>query len=203
MHWFYLCLECSFFQRLKWLDPSSLSNHWLESYFLNDICPGHPILLHFIFQEYYYVFLSVLGLCCWVRAFSSPGVQAPHCSGFSCCGVLAQGMLASVLVLRLQSADLQLWHTSLVAPWSVESSWPGIEPVCSALQSWFLATRSSGKTHPILNCKLVLDWHSQSPSALVLFPLLWSKYIIYLFCFLFIVCFTCSSGKESFVAFIT
>ena len=41
-----------------------------------------------------------------MRAFSSPGVQAPHCSGFSCCGVLAQGMLASVLVLRLQSADL-------------------------------------------------------------------------------------------------
>ena len=77
----------------------------------------------------------------------------------------------------------------------MESSRPGIEPVSSALQGCFLATGSSGKTHPILNCKLVLDWHSQSPSPAVLFPLLWSKCIIYLFCFLFIVCFTCSSGK--------
>ena len=30
------------------------------------------------------LYLSVLGLCCWVRAFSSCGERASHRSGFSC-----------------------------------------------------------------------------------------------------------------------
>ena len=32
------------------------------------------------------LFLSVLGLCCCVWAFSSCGTRASHCGGFSCCG---------------------------------------------------------------------------------------------------------------------
>lgn len=93
LHRLYLCLECSFSQILMWLDPSSLSSHWLKSYLLNDIYP----------------------------------------------------------------------------------------------------------VHPILNCKLVLAWYSQFPSPALLFPLLWWKYIIHSFCFLSIVCFTSSPGKEIFV----
>ena len=153
------------------------------------------------FRNIYYVFLSVLGLCCWVRAFCSHGVQAPHCSGFSCCGALALGH--ADFCRGSQAPECRLGSCGTQALWHVESSRPGIEPVSSALQGWFLATGSSGKTHNILNCKLVIDRHSQSPSPPVLFPLLWSKYIIYLFCFLFIVCFTHSSGKERFVSFTT
>ena len=54
---------------------------------------------------YFYIlficlFLAVLGLCCFARAFSgyseqgllsSCGAWACHCSGFSCCGVQALG----------------------------------------------------------------------------------------------------------------
>ena len=49
--------------------------------------------------------MAALGLCCWVSAFSSCGkqrplfncgVQASHCSGFSC-GAWAPGAGASVV----------------------------------------------------------------------------------------------------------
>ena len=56
-----------------------------------------------------YLFLTVLGLHCCAWAFSScgeqrllfvAGVWASHCSGFSCCGAQALGVLASVVVAR-------------------------------------------------------------------------------------------------------
>ena len=46
-------------------------------------------------QPFVFIFLSVLGLCCWAQAFSSCGdwrllsscgPQASHCGGFPCCG---------------------------------------------------------------------------------------------------------------------
>ena len=43
------------------------------------------------------LFLSALGLHCCMWAFSSCGVQASHCSGFSCCGARALGVQASVV----------------------------------------------------------------------------------------------------------
>ena len=63
-----------------------------------------------------YLFLSVLGLCCFLRAFSScskwgppsRGAQATHCGGFSCCKARALGAQASVVAeCRLNSCDFQ------------------------------------------------------------------------------------------------
>ena len=52
----------------------------------------------FIFFNFIYLFLAVLGLCCWMQAFSSwhrlelpSSMQASHCSGFSCCRAWALG----------------------------------------------------------------------------------------------------------------
>ena len=47
-----------------------------------------------------YLFLTVLGLRCCARAFSSCGNWASYCSGFSCCGARALGMQASVVAAR-------------------------------------------------------------------------------------------------------
>ena len=44
--------------------------------------PEEAIIYFYLFIVF---FLALLGLCCWVRAFSSCGEQASHCSGFSCC----------------------------------------------------------------------------------------------------------------------
>ena len=58
-----------------------------------------------------YLFSAVLSLPCYLQAFSSCrewslfsscSVQAPHCSGFSCCRARALGMCTSIVVaLRL------------------------------------------------------------------------------------------------------
>ena len=47
-----------------------------------------------------YLFCAALGLysCAW--AFSSCGVRASHCGGFSCCGAQALGAWASVVAVR-------------------------------------------------------------------------------------------------------
>ena len=57
-----------------------------------------------------YLFLAVLGFCCYAWAFSSCGKVGEggllatciawifHCGGFSCCGVQSLGMQASVVV---------------------------------------------------------------------------------------------------------
>ena len=53
------------------------------------------LLLLFVF-----LFLAALGLRCCVWAFSSCGVLASHCGGFSCCGARALGRWTSVGVVR-------------------------------------------------------------------------------------------------------
>ena len=83
------------------------------------------------------------------------GVQAPHCSGFSCCGAWAQGARASVVVAhglgscgsqalerRLSScgARAQLLH----GMWDLPR--PELEPVCPALAGGFLTTVPPGKS---------------------------------------------------------
>ena len=54
----------------------------------------------FFINLFIYLFMAVLGLCCCVRAFSSCGARASHCSGFSCCGAQALDARASVVVAR-------------------------------------------------------------------------------------------------------
>ena len=49
---------------------------------------------------YLFIYLVELGLYCCVQAFSSCGVRASHCGGFSCCGTWALGTRASVVVAR-------------------------------------------------------------------------------------------------------
>ena len=56
--------------------------------------------LFILFFKYIYLFLAALGLSCRARAFSSYGVWASHCGGFSCCGARALGARASVVVAR-------------------------------------------------------------------------------------------------------
>ena len=48
----------------------------------------------------FYLILIVLGLCCYTWALSSWAAQAPHSSGFSCCGAPALGTqhMGSVVV---------------------------------------------------------------------------------------------------------
>ena len=65
-------------------------------------------------------------------AFSSCCVWASHCSGFSCCRAQALGHTASngcntwvqsLWLLGSRAQGQQLWHTGLVAPWQMGSSW--------------------------------------------------------------------------------
>ena len=65
-------------------------------------------------------------------------MRASHCSGFSCCRAQAVGARASVL---------QMWCTSFVALWHVESSRPETEPMSPALAGGFLATVAPGEFH--------------------------------------------------------
>ena len=55
------------------------------------------------------------------------GAWASHCGGFSCCGALPLSVRASVVVAHELSSHgsqaQQLWHTGLVVPWHVGSSW--------------------------------------------------------------------------------
>ena len=77
-------------------------------------------------------------LCC--------GARASHCSGFSCCGVWALGMLASVVVARgLSSCGTQA--QLLCGMWDLPG--PGIEPVSLALAGRFLTTAPPGKSVPV------------------------------------------------------
>ena len=54
--------------------------------------------LSFFFLIFIYLFLAALGLRCCTRAFSSCGVRASRCGGFSCCGAWALSTWASVVV---------------------------------------------------------------------------------------------------------
>ena len=63
-------------------------------------CISFLFLYFFKKNQFIYLVLAVLGLCCCARA--------SHCSGFSCCGAQALGTRASVVVAhRLSSCALQ------------------------------------------------------------------------------------------------
>ena len=85
-------------------------------------------------------------LCC--------GAQAPHCSGFSCCGARALGAWASVVVARgLSSCGSRALERRLgscgartqllCGMWDLPR--PGLEPVTPALAGGFLTTARPGK----------------------------------------------------------
>ena len=86
----------------------------------------------------------MLGLCFFAQAFascykqrllSSHGVQASHCSGFSCC--------------RAQNLEHRLSHHGAWT-WLPCSMWdlpgPGIKPMSCALAGGFLTTGTPGKS---------------------------------------------------------
>ena len=83
----------------------------------------------------FYIFIfgfagsSLLG-----RAFSSCGVQASHCGGFSCCRAWALGHKGSVVAV----------HGLPCSMWNLPGS--GIEPMSSALAGGFLTTGLPGKS---------------------------------------------------------
>ena len=84
----------------------------------------HPLSLKHLdfppgtsFFKISYLFLAALGLCCFMRAFSSCseqgllsscGARAAHCSGFSCCKARVLGAQASAVAAhRLSSCGSQ------------------------------------------------------------------------------------------------
>ena len=98
------------------------------------------ILIHSIFFKVIYLFLVVLGLCCCVWTFSSWGKQGllsievhglltvgasqAWSTGSGRAGFSSGSMQAQQLQLRGSRVLAQkLWHTGLVAPWHVKSSW--------------------------------------------------------------------------------
>ena len=60
------------------------------------------------FFKFYFIYLFIFGCVrsSLLRAGATLhfGVQAPHCSGFSCCGARALGVRASVVVARRLSS---------------------------------------------------------------------------------------------------
>ena len=105
------------------------------------------------------LFLVVLGLCCCVgffppscrewRLLSSCRVQAPHCSGFSCCSdsrALGLRCLWHVGSAVLASGpQWLLWYTGLVAPQHVGSPGSGTEALSPALAAGFCTAEPTGK----------------------------------------------------------
>ena len=76
------------------------------------VCAGSS-LLHGLFSS-----------CRQWGLLSSCGVWASHCGGFSCCRVQVLGCVAQQLqFLSFRAQAQQLWHTGLVAPQHVGSSW--------------------------------------------------------------------------------
>ena len=93
------------------------------------------------FKFYFYLFFTVLGLHCCTQAFcscgkwgllSSCGVQASHCSGFSCCKVQALGS----------------WAQLILSMWDLPG--PGIKPMSTALSGGFSATGPRGKSKRLI-----------------------------------------------------
>ena len=86
----------------------------------------------------YFLLLSVLGLCCRMRTFSSYGVQVSHCGGFSCCQ-------AWVCKLSSCGSQVQLPHGTSSLPR------PRITPMPPALGGGFSNTGPPGKPQKMTN----------------------------------------------------
>ena len=83
--------------------------------------------------------MTVLGLHCCTRAFSSCGVPASHCSGFSCFRAQARGMQASVAAApRLWSTGSVVVAQGLIAWRHVGSSWIGNQTHVSCIGRWMV-----------------------------------------------------------------
>ena len=67
-----------------------LSSHFNEQTLLLSLQNKKKYILQKHLLLWFYLFLAMLGLRCYMQAFSGCGVQASHCSGFSCCGAQAQ-----------------------------------------------------------------------------------------------------------------
>ena len=90
-------------------------------------------LLFFIIYLFIYLFLAALGLHCCVQAFSSCGEQgllfiAVHRLLIAVASLVAEhGLqmrgLQQLWLTGSRSQAQQLWHTGLVVPWHVGSSW--------------------------------------------------------------------------------
>ena len=114
--------------------------------------PSSHGLSFFFFLRFIYLlnlFLTVVGLCCCMKAFSSCnkrgllccGARASHFSDFSC-GPQALGAWASgVAAHGLSSCGT--WASLTHGVWSVPG--PGIEPMSLALQGRYLTTGPPGK----------------------------------------------------------
>ena len=109
--------------------PSQIRTDFLKNFF-NVLC--------------IYLFLASLGLCCFLRAFSSCGewrllpscrAGASPCRGFSRAAWALEGM-----GFRSCGAQAQLPHSM----WNLPG--PGIEPVSPALAGRFLTTGPPGKS---------------------------------------------------------
>ena len=102
---------------------------------------------------------AALGLCCYVRAFSSCSewghspwsAQTSHCSGFSCCQAQAVGVCTDGSTLshcsRLRNCSRQAFEhriRSSQGMWNLPG--PGVQPVSPALAGRFLSTAAPGKS---------------------------------------------------------
>ena len=83
---------------------------------------------------------------------SSCGARASRCRGFFCCRAQTLGHKGSVL-----------WHTGLVAPWHVGSSWTRDRTLSSAVAGRFFTTETPGKLQRII---LILYVGDVFPSCL-------------------------------------
>ena len=95
---------------------------------------------------WFYLFLAVLGLCCFTWAFSSWGEWELLFTG-----VVRLLVVASlVMVHRFYSTVSVVWCIGLVAPWPWDLPGSGIEPMFPALAGRFFATELPGKPCLIL-----------------------------------------------------
>ena len=106
-----------------------------------------------------FVFLVVVGLCCWMRAFSSCDVWwASHCGGFSCCKAQALGTRASVVAVHELSScgsqTLEHWLSRvqhwLSCSWACSSSQTRDLQVSPVLQGRFFTNGPPGNLFDFL-----------------------------------------------------
>ena len=93
------------------------------------------VCLHWLFSS-----------CGEQELLSSCNAQAPHCSGFSCCGAWTLCTWASVAPLEHRISSSGVWARLLCGMWDLPGSW--IEPVSLVLAGRFFTTNPSGKPSP-------------------------------------------------------
>ena len=122
--------------------------YWLSVCLLwRNVCLGLlPIFWLGFFFFKIYLFLAVLGLCCWVQALSragcgEQGLFSSRCAQASLCGVLA-GCGARALGSWVSGCGT--WAQWSHDVWGLPR--PGMEPVSPALAGRFWATGPPGKS---------------------------------------------------------